>query len=260
MLKNQDMQKVVLIGAGNLATRLSKAMIGIGHEIVQVYSRTAQSASTIAKETNSTYTTKAESIIKDADIYIISVTDSAYESLLDQVDFNNRLIVHTSGSLPIEILKEHSDNYGVLYPLQTFSKSREPDFKIIPFCIEANAKENEELLFEFSRRITTDVRLINSVQRKQLHLAAVFASNFVNHMYYMAEKITEKSDLPFNILVPLIEEVALKVKEMKPFDAQTGPALRKDMNIIEEHLKMVKGDKEIFDIYKTLTDSIMNCH
>lgn len=254
------MQKVVLIGAGNLATRLSKALICSGNKIVQIYSRTEQSAAILASITGSLYTTRTEEISKDADIYIISVSDSAYELLLSQVDFSNKLIVHTSGSLPIEILKGYSENYGVLYPLQTFSKNREPNFSIIPFCIEANSKDNEKFLLELSGTITTDVRLINSVQRKQLHLAAVFASNFVNHMYYLAEKITEKSNMPFDILIPLIEEVAFKVKEIKPIDAQTGPALRKDMNIIEEHLKMIMSDKEIYNVYKTMTESIMNHH
>ncbi len=252
------MQKIVFIGAGNLATRLSKALIEKGHEIVQVYSRTEDSASILAKSLACDYTTKNEEIFKDADIYIISVSDSAYEAVLGKIDFNNKLIVHTSGSLPIEILKNFSENYGVLYPLQTFSKSREPDFTVIPFCIEANTNENVEFLFQFSKTVTSDVRHINSEQRKKLHLAAVFASNFTNHMYYLAEKIIEKNNLPFDILIPLIEEVAQKVKYMSPAAAQTGPAKRKDMNIIAEHLKILENEKDISQIYKVLSESIIS--
>ncbi len=252
------MQKIVFIGAGNLATRLSKALIEKGHEIVQIYSRTEDSASMLAKYLASGYTTKTEEIYKDADIYIISVSDSAYDSVLENIDFSNKLIVHTSGSLPVEILKNHSENYGVLYPLQTFSKSRDTDFSVIPFCIEANTGKNEEFLHQFAKTVTTDVRHVNSEQRKKLHLAAVFASNFTNHMYYLAEKIIEKNNLPFDILIPLIEEVALKVKYISPQDAQTGPAKRKDMNIIAEHLKMLEEDKDISNLYKNLSDSIIS--
>jgi predicted short-subunit dehydrogenase-like oxidoreductase (DUF2520 family) len=252
------MQKVVLIGAGNLATRLSKALIENGHEIVQIYSRTEYSASMLANTTGSAFTTKTEDIYKDADIYIISLADSAYETVLGNINFYNKLIVHTSGSLSIEILKQYSENYGVLYPLQTFSKSREVNFSVIPFCIEANKVENEEFLFEFSKSLTTDVRHIDSEQRKKLHLAAVFASNFTNHMYYLAERIIEKNNLPFDILIPLIEEVAQKIKYLSPLDAQTGPAKRKDMNIIAEHLKMLEEDKDLYNLYRTITDSIIS--
>ncbi|MBP7507293.1 MAG: DUF2520 domain-containing protein [Prolixibacteraceae bacterium] len=251
------MQKIVFIGAGNLATRLSKALFEKGHEIVQIYSRTEESASMLAKSLACNYTTKTEEISKNADIYIISVSDGAYEDVLGSIDFNNKLIVHTSGSLSIEILKNYSENYGVLYPLQTFSKAREPDFTVIPFCIEANTIRNEEFLHEFAKTVTTDIRNINSEQRKKLHLAAVFASNFTNHMYYLAERIIEKENLPFDILIPLIEEVAEKVKHLNPAEAQTGPAKRKDLNIIAEHLKMLKDDEDISRIYKILTFNIV---
>lgn len=252
------MQKVVLIGAGNLATRLSKALKENGHEIVQIYSRTEYSASMLAKANGSAFTTKTEDICKDADIYIISLADSAYETVLGNIKFNNKLIVHTSGSLSIEILKQYSENFGVLYPLQTFSKSRDVNFSVIPFCIEANKAENEEFLSQFSKTLTSDVRHIDSEQRKKLHLAAVFAANFTNHMYLLAEKIIEKNNLPFDILIPLIEEVAQKVKYLSPRDAQTGPAKRKDMNIISEHLKMLEEDMDLYNLYRTITDSIIS--
>jgi len=253
-------KKLAIIGAGNLATRLSIELHNQGIEILQVYSRSVTSALTLAKLIGCTYVTQPDMITSEADIYIVSVSDHAIGYLLCNVNFNHKLVVHTAGSISIDELKNYSSNYGVLYPLQTFSKYREVNFLNIPFCIEANNRENEQILVDLASIISNDVRLITSEQRKQLHLAAVFASNFVNHMYTLASDIIQKSEMSFDILIPLIEEVASKIKEISPLKAQTGPAVRNDKNIINEHLEMLEMESKLKDIYIILSESIYRYH
>ena len=251
---------VAIIGAGNLATRVALELHHKGVNIIQVYSRTVTSALTLARMIGCNYVTKPEKIITNADIYLISVSDMVVGDVLKNMNFNNKLIAHTAGSIPMDDLKPYSKNIGVFYPLQTFSKYRDVNFGRIPFCIEANSTKNEKLLMELASLISTDVRLINSEQRKQLHLAAVFVSNFVNHMYTVAGEIIAEKDLPFDILRPLISETASKIKVMTPRAAQTGPAVRNDRNVIDMHTEMLSKNPELKKIYSTLSDSIFEFH
>ncbi|MCF8363294.1 MAG: DUF2520 domain-containing protein [Prolixibacteraceae bacterium] len=253
-------KKVAIIGAGNLATRVSLELHNNGADIIQVYSRTVTSALTLARMLGCSYVTKPEKITPEADIYIISVSDMAMAGLLENVNFNNKLVAHTAGSIPMDALKKFSKNYGVFYPLQTFSKYRDVNFSKIPFCIEGNTEENEQTLVELASLISKDVRLINSEQRKQLHLAAVFACNFVNHMYAIAGELVQDKDIPFDILRPLINETASKIKHMTPRAAQTGPALRMDKNIIQEHVSMLGKKSSPGKLYGHLSESIFEFH
>jgi predicted short-subunit dehydrogenase-like oxidoreductase (DUF2520 family) len=253
-------KKVAIIGAGNLATRVSLELHHNGVEIVQVYSRTVTSALTLARMLGCSYVTKPEKITPDADIYLISVSDLAFGNLLKKVNFNDKLVAHTAGSIPISELEKYSKNYGVFYPLQTFSKYRDVNFSKIPFCIEGNTPENEQTLVELASTISKDVRIITSEQRKQLHLAAVFACNFANHMYAIASEIIAEKDIPFDILQPLIAETASKINNMTPRAAQTGPALRKDKNIIREHMGMLAHKPKLKKLYSSITDNIFEYH
>jgi predicted short-subunit dehydrogenase-like oxidoreductase (DUF2520 family) len=249
-------KKVVVIGAGNLGTRISIELHNQGVEIIQVYSRTIISALTLAKLVGSSYVTKTELINPDADMYLISVSDSAILSLLQEINFNNKLIAHTSGTISMDDLKNFSNNYGVFYPLQTFSKYREVNFSNVPFCIEGNTPSNEQILVELASVISNDVRIINSEQRKQLHLSAIFAGNFVNHMYAIAAEIAKQKELSFEILLPLIAETASKIQNMTPADAQTGPAVRNDKNIINEHLNMLNENPKLKKLYSLISENI----
>lgn len=251
--------KLTIIGAGNLATRVALELHNKGVEIVQVYSRTVTSALTLARLVGCNYTTNPEKITQEADVYLISVSDMAVSEILGQVNFNNKLVAHTAGSIPMNELSKYSSNFGVFYPLQTFSKFRDVSFGKIPFCIEANSQENETILCDLARLISRDVRVVSSEQRKQLHLAAVFASNFVNHMYSIAFELVQEKDLPFDILLPLIGETASKIKNMTPRAAQTGPAVRRDKNIMNEHLAMIR-DPKLKKLYNSLSDSIFDYH
>lgn len=251
---------VAIIGAGNLATRVALELHHKGVTITQVFSRTVTSALSLARMIGCNYVTKPEKITAAADVYLVSVSDMMVGDVLKHINFNNKLIAHTAGSIPMSDLAPFSKNIGVFYPLQTFSKFRDVNFNRIPFCIEANSTKNEKILTKLAGLISTDVRLINSEQRKQLHLAAVFVSNFVNHMYTVAGEIIAEKNLPFDILRPLISETASKIKSMTPRAAQTGPAVRNDRNVIDMHLEMLNYNPELKKIYSQLSDSIFEFH
>lgn len=251
--------KFCFIGAGNLATYLSSALYKKGYNISQVYSRTEASAKTLAIKLNTEYTISLKEI-KNADIYFIALKDSVMDEVLSQIDFHNKLIVHCSGSLPLSLLKNYSKNYGVLYPLQTFSKGREVDFTSIPVFIESDSKKNEDLLKEIANEISSTVLVLNSEKRKLLHISAVFACNFVNHLYTISSEILKSNDIPFEVLKPLILESALKVQEIEPLEAQTGPAVRFDENIISSHLNELKGNKGYEELYNSISKSIFEHH
>lgn len=250
--------KIAMIGAGNLATRISVSLKAKNVDVVQVFSRTEKSASVLAQKLRCGFTCDPLNVTNDADIYIISVSDSALCELLPKINFNNKLIAHTAGSVSIDVLKESSANYGVFYPLQTFSKQRTIDFSLVPFCIEANSFANERILVELASKLSGDVRIISSEQRKQIHLAAVFASNFVNHMLAVSSKILAEKEVPLDILFPLIDETIAKAKAIDPVLAQTGPAVRNDQNTIAEHMRMLSKTSDLKELYDNLSKSILN--
>ena len=197
----------------------------------------------------------------NADLYLIAVKDSAIQEVLENLRLTeDKLIVHTAGSVPMEILEGFSDNYGVFYPLQTFSKTKKVDYSIIPICIEANHPSNLMKLQELAVKLSGTVRQINSEERKTLHLAAVFVNNFVNHFYAMGAEILHDKKLNFDLLKPLIGETAGKIESLHPNKAQTGPAKRNDKNVINAHLKMLEDKPEFQKIYSFVTESIFQFH
>jgi len=248
--------EVVILGAGNVATHLAKALKNKGFTIIQVYSKTAVSAKSLADNIETDFTTEIADIYKHAKIYIYALKDSALESVIAQIDIPNAIHVHTAGSVSIDIFKDKVANYGVLYPLQTFSKTKDVDFSKVPLLVEGNSDETTESLMNIARQISDSCSLANSTQRMKLHLAAVFACNFSNYMYSIAEEIVTESELSFDILKPLIAETADKIKTLAPRAAQTGPAVRYDTNVMDKHLTMLKNNPELADIYKTLSNQI----
>lgn len=246
---------IVFIGAGNLATSLAKEMHRHGLRISQVYSRTADSASLLANQLDCPWTISLNEIRTDADWYIFSVKDNVLEELIRQMQPNNGLWLHTAGSMQATIFEGSTSRYGVIYPLQTFSKSRKVDFSKIPFILETNNEKDLEELKTISGILTKDIRILNSEERKQIHLAAVFACNFANHMWDLAWRLLEEKGISPEILIPLIEETAGKVQEITPAQAQTGPAVRYDKNVIDKHLNMLEKD-ELKTIYSLLSQSI----
>ena len=246
---------IVFIGSGNVATHLALAFKKVGHTISQVYSQHLGNANALAKLVKAKSVDSLELIDKTADIYIVSIKDDAIETVVKQLQLDNKILAHTSGSIDIKALKNTSKNYGVFYPLQTFSKNKKVDFKNVPICLEANNTDTFNVLSNLAQ-ISTNVQSINSKQRKSIHLAAVFACNFSNHLYAIAETILQKNKLSLDILQPLIEETAQKIKTTAPNLAQTGPAIRNDEKIMNHHLDLLNNNSDYQKIYELLSKSI----
>jgi predicted short-subunit dehydrogenase-like oxidoreductase (DUF2520 family) len=244
------MTKITMIGAGNLATHLCRALINSGHEIIQIYSRTVESASTLAKEINAPYTTDTKAI-KSSDLAIIAVNDDSIQDIEKHISFPK---VHTSGTKPLNVLS--GKKVGVFYPLQTFNRNINVNFKSIPICLESSDNDLLLVLKNLAQSISEKVVELNSEQRKKLHLAAVISCNFSNMLYRLSEEICQKEGIPFDILQPLILETAKKIKSTTPTNAQTGPAKRDDIETIEKHLMLLDNDDEKKEIYQLLTASI----
>ncbi len=247
-----------IIGAGNLATHLATALLGKGYNISQVYSQTEKSAARLAQKVNAGFVTDPSEIKSSAGIYFVAIKDDAIPIVLSKLVFKNKLMVHCSGSTPISVLQGYSENYGVMYPLQTFSKGRELDFSKIPVFIEANSKANLETIQKIASSLSGNVKELDSQKRHALHVAAVFACNFTNHMYHLADEVLKENGLPSEVLRPLIEETAQKVQELHPAKAQTGPAVRYDEKIISGHLKLLGQDTGLKELYKSISKSIFD--
>ena len=252
--------KIVLIGAGNVATHLGTALQKAGCSILQVYSRTEESASALAAQLSTDYTLKVEEICGDADLYIVALKDTALQLLASALvkGREQALFVHTAGSMPMDLWKGVAERYGVLYPMQTFSKRREVDLGTVPFFIEASSSEELELLRKIAACLSPKVYEATSEQRKHLHLAAVFACNFANHMYALSSYILKKQGIPFEVMLSLIDETAGKVHELSPVQAQTGPAVRYDENVICKHLDMLVDEASLQELYEMISKSIHN--
>ena len=249
--------KIVLIGAGNLATNIGVALAGAGHELLQVYSKTEQSAEKLAAMLHCPWTTELKEVNDGADVYIIAVKDGVLADVAQQLaaEHDERFLVHTAGSMPIETLP--TNRRGVLYPMQTFSKERIVDFKHIPCFVEAANEKDGELLRVLAETLSESVYEANSEARKFLHLSAVFCCNFANHCYALAEKLLqEHGGLPFEVMLPLIDETAKKVHELSPKKAQTGPAVRWDTNVMEKHMQLLKDNPQLQEIYRLLSESV----
>lgn len=253
---------VVFIGAGNLATNLAKALYQNGFRIVQVYSRTKEAACALAQAIEAEYTTELSEVSRDARLYIVSLKDAAFVELLPEIvaGKEDALLVHTAGSIPMSIWEGKTSRYGVFYPMQTFSKQREVDFRTIPFFIESNSSEDTELLKAIASVLSEKVYEATSEQRRSLHLAAVFTCNFTNHMYALAAELLKKYNLPFDVMLPLIDETARKVHELEPKQAQTGPAVRYDENVINKHLEMLADEPEMQELYQLVSENIHRLH
>jgi len=250
-------EKVVMIGAGNVATQLGLAFKAKNIEIIQVYSRKQESAKALADKLSTDYTTELAALKKDADLYVIAVKDTAIQEILENLTLaDNQLIVHTAGSVPMSIMEGFTTNYGVFYPLQTFSKERTVDFSSVPICLEAIHPLVLLKLQELAGKLSGTVRQVDSEERKTLHLAAVFVNNFVNHFYAIGADLLRDKKINFDLLKPLIHETAAKIEHLHPIAAQTGPARRNDENVIQAHLKMLEHKPEYRKIYSFVSESI----
>ena len=247
--------KIVFIGAGNLATRLSLAMQRVGMQIGQVYSHTEASACQLATRLGCPWTNDLFALQEDGDLYVFSLKDTVLSDVISKVKPNNGMWVHTAGSMPMSVFEGYAQRFGVLYPLQTFSKGRNVNFDVIPIFLEANTDKNADYLKNIASALSENVRFMSSEKRRSLHLAAVFACNFTNHIYTLSYKLLENESIPADVLLPLIDETVSKIHSMPPAAAQTGPAIRYDENVINKHLAML-DDPDMQAIYRLLSQSI----
>jgi predicted short-subunit dehydrogenase-like oxidoreductase (DUF2520 family) len=232
--------KIVLIGRGRLATNLDRALRQAGHKVTSINSRTL------------------EGLPCEADVFIIAVKDSALLDVIREATKGreDQLFVHTAGSMSLKLFEDHTTRYGVFYPMQTFSKERQADFSVIPLFLEADGPETMATLQVLAGNISQRRYELTTDERKYLHLAAVFACNFANHCYDMAASVLEQHGLPFNVMLPLIDETARKVHTMHPLEAQTGPAIRYDQNVIEAQKALLSDDASAQEIYDMMSKSI----
>ncbi|HHS96271.1 MAG TPA: DUF2520 domain-containing protein, partial [Phaeodactylibacter sp.] len=237
---SKTIHTISLIGAGNVAQHLGSSFRTQGIDILDVFSRKKKNATALAKDISAKAVTDFSKINKQADCYLIAVSDDAIEEvttkLAKYLDTEKALVVHTSGATPSTVLKPHFKHYGVFYPLQSFSKTSKPDFRQIPLCIDGHYAADRKAMQKLAALLSPKVYLINDAARAKLHVAAVFVNNFSNYMYQAAAEILEGEQLPFDLLRPLLLETALKVQDQSPKDMQTGPAIRGDTHTIERHL------------------------
>lgn len=249
--------RITLIGSGNVATHLAAALKNAGHRIVQVYSRDAQHAALLAYHVGAEAIDNLVSINADTDIFIIAVKDDVIIEMVKALAGYQKLIVHTSGATNLNSLLAFTDKAGVLYPLQTFSKTKEVDFWTVPLCIEAANDTIKTELKQLAATISNNVYDVNSADRKILHLAAVFACNFPNYLYTMAQQLLAAHELSFDMLKPLILETAQKVQVQLPAMVQTGPAVRNDQVTMDAHLQMLKDEPHLQEVYTLLSQGII---
>ena len=248
-------QKIVMIGAGNVATHLCIALKNAGCLILQVYSRDISNAECLAPLVEASAIDALAEIMTDADLYIICVSDSAIELVVNGMPQVGGVVVHTAGSVDMSVLNRFP-LHGVLYPFQTFTKEKELDFDQVPLLVEGNVSVARRLLSTVANAISGNVQKMNGSKRKALHISAVFACNFVNHLYTLADELLEKEGLDFSLLEPLIRETTQKALSMKPVFAQTGPARRGDKAVMHSHVEALNSGTFHHDIYVILSESI----
>jgi predicted short-subunit dehydrogenase-like oxidoreductase (DUF2520 family) len=256
-MSNPEIRQIVVIGAGRLAVNLSIAIHKKGFKIIEVCNRTESKGKFLARKLGAGYIPEPELITPDADCYIMAVSDTAIPLVLERLKTGNRLIVHTSGTVDMNILKGASSNVGVIYPLQTFAADKILPFRKVPLCIEASSGENFRMLRSFADSISEKVYPISSQQRRILHLAAVFANNFPNFMVAISQELLRENGIEPGILEPIIRQTAGNAGSGDAFKMQTGPAVREDMETIRKHLELLSTHSDYKEIYDLITRSII---
>lgn len=256
-----DHIKVSFIGSGNLAWHLAPALDNAGFTVKEVYSRNPRNAEAL---TGRLYQAEVKATLdfstSDSSVFIIATSDDAIEEVATEIILpDDAFLLHTSGSQPLRVLEFAAiDNIGSFYPLQTFSKNKRVDFKTVPIFLESNNEGTEKTMMTLANAISNHVRKIGSEERKALHVAAVFASNFANHMLTLSKEILQKNSLSFDLLKPLINETIIKSLTIGPENAQTGPAMRSDLEILDNHLEFLKDDENLAEIYKVISQNIID--
>ena len=246
---------VVIIGTGNVAYALAKKIKNSIHQLVEIAGRNPVHAANMGRKLELAYAPSLTSLKKDADLYIVAISDDALYSIGDWLKLNRRLVVHTAGSVSQDVLKNVSKNYGVLYPLQSL-KGESEILPEIPFLVDGNTPDDLALIRDFASSLSDKVEVADDEARLKLHLAAVVVNNFTNHLYALAEKFCADEKLPFEILQPLIRETAHRLANVSAKEAQTGPAIRKDASTIAKQEKLLENHPALKSVYEEMTKSI----
>ena len=253
-----EIQKITLIGAGKLATNLAFSLKKKGFTILQVYNRSREPGMKLAEKVSTSYIDDLRNLSGNADLYALAVSDAALDEVSPRIRLRDQLVIHFSGTAEIGLLKDSSENYGVLYPPQTFTLQESAGFLNIPLCIEANNSESEEKLASFAATFSDKIFRVNSGQRRTIHLSAIFAGNFTNFMYSIAEDLLAGNGLTMTLLEPIIEKTKANAMQNNIFRFQTGPAIREDLGIIKTHLELLSEKPEFREIYRLLSECIIN--
>ena len=248
--------RITLIGSGNVATTMGRKIYQSGHIIHQVYSKTAGHAAHLAEQLDTTAVSSAAEINHDADLYILAVSDSVLDGVHEWLQLGEKLVVHTAGSVPMEVLKHVSVNYGILYPLQTLRKELNTN-TTLPVLVDANDEWNRAKLYGFAQSFADSVAYANDEERSKLHLAAVISNNFRNYLFAMAEDYCEKEGVDFKMIVPLLEETVKRLVTASAAATQTGPAIRRDEKTIGKHLEMLANYPVLKKFYEMFSEAIM---
>ena len=240
-----------------MASHLGLELVKQGTKVVEVYNRTPATGKELAVRLGATFIADIYAITNKADLYILAVADSAIAPLVDSLSLNDKLVVHTSGAMAMKILEQVSENIGVFYPLQTFSPSLKTGFRGIPVCIEANTMQGRQQLEDLAIRLSSIVYFVDSDNRKLLHLSAIFASNFTNFMYTVAEDLLLSHELPFELLKPIIGQTAENFSHGHVFQYQTGPAFRGDHHVLAKHRELLANHPDYLEIYDIISNNII---
>jgi len=250
--------EIVIIGSGNVSEHLIKAFKNsTNSKVIQLYSRNIISGNELSSKFDIEFTNKID-LIKKADLYLISVSDSAIAEVSNSLPFTNRLVAHTSGATSIDSIN-NKNKQAVFYPLQSFTKGKKTDFSNIPICIETKDNDDCNTIMRIANSISNNVKKVSSEQRQYLHASAVFVNNFANHLFYIGKEIADHHGVDFNLLKPLIKETVDKLDYNTPKEVQTGPAVRGDKKTMEKHLELIP-DETHREIYKLITESIFKTH
>ena len=250
---------ITLVGSGNVATWMAQRLQGSQRfPVTQVYSRKLENARRLAELSEAEAIDDIRQLNPDNQIFVFALADNAYETLLPQLPFRLPTALTTSGTVSCQCLKEYADRYGVVYPLQTFTKSQDMRTLEVPLCLESDfVGDRKEQMWDLARELSPTCYEVSEVQRAQMHVAAVFACNFSNAMYQIAYKLLEENGLPFDILIPLLRRTVEKVSEMPPAEAQTGPAVRGDVNVMRKQMASLE-DERLREIYRIMSEMIMD--
>lgn len=252
--------KLVIVGSGNVGYHVGQRLHQAGYVINQVFSLTPQHGKSLAEKVDSTFTNDVTKIVSDADVYIVCVKDDAMENVINALKIENKIVLHTAGSVPKNISKRTDIHQGVLYPLQSFNRNAEVSWENVPVFVDGDNDDVIRAATELGNALTGNVKQANDEQRLRVHIAAVFANNFSNHCLAIGQKLLEESGYDFDVLKPLVEATFKRLRRSNPSDVQTGPSMRGDVKTVDKHLNALVAHPNWKELYRYLSDDIRNAN